>query len=470
MDLFSLAFFQAFSPELILFAGLLLMLITGLCSPRQEIYRQLSHLMGITLLLLAFYFLAGFQTNYSDGMLVNSPITAMLKGIALLAFAVHLLMLPDSFTSEEQGLFEVSLMVVFMALGAVLMISSNQMLILYLGSELVALASFVLAAARKGSVQSSEAGVKYFVLGALASAVMLLGMSFLYGASGGLSYADLAALDSDNLFGRLGAVLLSLAFMFKISLVPMHMWTPDVYDGAPIPVTALFATAGKVAPVAVLYLLWAGPLSSFAELSFWLFAPFGLASICLGGFAALQQARVKRLMAYSSIVQMGFLALCLAIGPAVMEQIGFFFLLVYLFTNIAIFAFLTQLREGGRLLVRLDELAGLVKSKPLVSVALLLMLFSLAGIPPMPGFFAKLYVLFALIEAESLWFAVLAVLGSVVAAFYYIRLIKLMFFDPAVEPCSDSIPAASYYVATLMLLFLLGLTFFHGLLIDRILV
>jgi NADH-quinone oxidoreductase subunit N len=320
--------------------------------------------------------------------------------------------------------------------GMMMMISANDLISLYVGLELQSLALYVVAAFNRDSSRSAEAGLKYFVLGALSSGMLLYGASLVYGFTGSTDFTTISAAvqpSGENIGLIFGLVFLMAGFAFKISAVPFHMWTPDVYEGAPTPVTAFFAAAPKLAAMAltVRVLITAFPAVTFQWQQIVTF--LAIASMALGSFAAIGQTNIKRLMAYSSIGHMGYALVGLAAGTAEGVQGVIIYLAIYLAMTLGTFACILAMRRHGRMVEDIDQLAGLSNTSPMMAFLLAMLLFSLAGIPPLAGFFAKFYVFLAAINAGLYALAVIGVLLSVVGAYYYLRIVKIMYFDAPVE-------------------------------------
>jgi NADH-quinone oxidoreductase subunit N len=304
------------------------------------------------------------------------------------------------------------------------------------------LSLYVIASIRRDSLRATEAGLKYFVLGAVSSGMLLYGCSLIYGFSGTTQFAGLATVltgEATPLGLIVGLVFLISGLAFKISAVPFHMWTPDVYEGAPTPVTALFAVAPKIAAVCLILRTMMGPFGGLIADWQQVITLIAIASMVLGAIAAIQQTNLKRLMAYSSIGHMGFALVGVAAGNQAGVQAVLIYMAIYLFMNVGTFAVILSMRKEGRYVENIADLAGLNKSHPLMALAMLIFMFSMAGIPPLAGFFSKWYVFFAAIEAGLFGLAVIGVLASVVGAFYYIRIIKVMYFDEAEAPLDSKI-------------------------------
>jgi NADH-quinone oxidoreductase subunit N len=339
----------------------------------------------------------------------------------------------------------------FATVGMMIMASASNMMTLYVGLELQALSLYVLAAFARDDVRSSEAGLKYFVLGALASGLLLYGISLVYGFSGTMDFSELAKLltkpETASPGVIVGLVFILCGLIFKISAVPFHMCTPDVYEGAPAPITAFFATAPKVAAMALLLRVMG---TSFAELvPAWqsLIVLMSIASMVLGTLAAIGQRSIKRLMAYSSIGHMGYALIGLAVGSSDGVRGVLVYMTIYVLMSAGMFACILAMKRGGRPAEQIADLSGLATSDPGLALAISVFMFSLAGIPPMAGFFAKLYIFLAAVKGGLWTLAIIGVLTSVVGAFYYIRVIKVMYFDPPAEAFDRRPPALSFVVA-----------------------
>jgi NADH-quinone oxidoreductase subunit N len=339
---------------------------------------------------------------------------------------------------ERTARFEFPILILFATTGMMLMVSANDLISLYLGLELQSLALYVVAAFQRDSVRSTEAGLKYFVLGALSSGLLLYGASLVYGFAGATQFGAIATVvqQSDPLpMGLIfGIVFVAAGLAFKVSAVPFHMWTPDVYEGAPTPVTAFFSIAPKVAAIALLVRVFAEPFIGAVEAWRQIVIVASVLSMALGAFAAIWQVNVKRLMAYSSIGHIGYALVGLAAGTQAGVEAVLVYIAIYVFMNAATFAVILAMRRDGKAVERIDDLAGLARTQPVVAAALAVAMFAMAGIPPLSGFFGKLYVFMAAVQAGQYALAVFGVLASVVGAYYYIRIVKLMYFDEAGLP------------------------------------
>jgi len=423
-------------PELILGGGSMVLLMLGVATRRER--GELILRLAIILLVLAGIFVAGREgttTLFHDSFIVD-PFARALKLLTLAGAAVALLMSIDYWRGAGGVKFEFPVLVLLATTGMLMMISANDLIALYVGLELQSLALYVVAAFQRDSARSSEAGLKYFVLGALSSGMLLYGASLVYGFTGSTDFADISAAvqpSGANIGLIFGLVFLMAGFAFKISAVPFHMWTPDVYEGAPTPVTAFFAAAPKLAAMAltvrVLITAFPAVTAQWQQIVTFL----AIASMALGSFAAIGQTNIKRLMAYSSIGQMGYALVGLAAGTTEGVQGVIIYLAIYLAMTLGTFACILAMRRNGRMVEDIDQLSGLSSTSPLMAFLLAMLLFSLAGIPPLAGFFAKFYVFLAAIRVGLYALAVIGVLLSVVGAYYYLRIVKIMYFDAPAE-------------------------------------
>lgn len=370
------------------------------------------------------------------GAFVLDPFARLMKVLTLIGSGVAIAMSVGYARAQKFERFEYPVLIVIATLGMMMMISANDLISLYLGLELQSLALYVVAAINRDSVRSTEAGLKYFVLGALSSGMLLYGASLIYGFTGQTSFAGIAAAltASEPSLGLIfGLVFLITGLAFKISAVPFHMWTPDVYEGAPTPVTAFFAAAPKIAAMSMFIRVVIDPFGAITSDWQQIIVFIAIASMLLGAFAAIGQNNIKRLMAYSSIGHMGFALVGLAAGSEAGVQGVIIYLLIYLAMTLGAFACILSMRRRDGMVEDINDLAGLSKTNPVMAFMLAMILFSLAGIPPLAGFFAKFYVFLAAIEADLYALAVIGVLASVVGAYYYLRLIKIMYFDEPAE-------------------------------------
>ncbi len=426
-------------PEMWLAFAAMALLMVGVFSGNQST-RFLIWLSVLTLAIAFVLVLVGppdTAVTFS-GMFLVDRFAVFTKSLVLIASALALIMSLGYLRSEKMERFEYPVLLVLATLGMLMMISANDLIALYLGLELQALALYVVAAFRRDSLRSTEAGLKYFVLGALSSGMLLYGCSLIYGFTGSTSFATiqagLAGGEGSSIGLIVGLVFLIAGLAFKISAVPFHMWTPDVYEGAPTPITAFFAVAPKIAAMALFVRVMAGP---FLELTAdWQQVIFviSVGSMLLGAFAAIWQQNIKRLMAYSSIGHMGYGLIGLATGTADGVRGVLVYLSIYLAMNVGAFAVILSMRRDGEMVERIEDLAGLSRTNPLMALAMGIFMFSLAGVPPLAGFFAKFYIFMAAINNGLYTLAVIGVVASVVGAYYYVRIVKIMYFDDPAEP------------------------------------
>lgn len=424
------------APEIILAIGALVLLMIGVfAGERSGPLVSTLAMIVIAISGLWLIFVPGDGLAYG-GVYLADGFARFMKVLALIGSFVALFMSMGLAKENQLDKFEFPVLLMLCTLGIMLMISANDLIALYLGLELQSLAIYVIAAINRDSLKSTEAGLKYFVLGALSSGMLLYGMSLVYGFTGHTHFADIAqalAAEGAHSLGLIfGLVFILAGIAFKISAVPFHMWTPDVYEGAPTPVTAFLASAPKVAAMAMMTRI---VISAFQPvLTDWqqVIVFISIASMLLGSFAAIGQKNIKRLMAYSSIGHMGYALVGLAAGSQTGVTGVMLYMAIYMVMTLGSFAIIMSMRrKDGTVVENVSDLAGLSTTNPFMAVVLTALMFSLAGIPPLAGFFAKYFVFVAAIEAKLYALAVIGVLASVVGAYYYLRVIKLMWFDEA---------------------------------------
>jgi NADH-quinone oxidoreductase subunit N len=425
-------------PEIVIAAAGLGLLMLGVYR-RGDSTRMVSWLVVAVLVLAAILVLiAPSTTDHAfGGLFVTDSYAGFVKVLALLAAAAAMIMSLGYLEREQMARFEFPVLLLLATLGMMLMISANDLIALYVGLELQSLALYVVAAFRRDTVRSTEAGLKYFVLGALSSGMLLYGSSLIYGFAGTTKFDGLAMLltglasagTAPSLGLIVGLVFLIAGLAFKVSAVPFHMWTPDVYEGSPTPVTAFFATAPKVAAIGLFGRVLAGPFGSMVTDWQQIVSFIAFASMAFGAVAAINQSNIKRLMAYSSIANVGYALVGLAAGTPEGLSGMLIYMAIYVVMNAGTFAVILAMRQQGRMVEGIVDLAGLGKTRPMMAASLAIFMFSLAGIPPLAGFFGKLFVFRAAINSGLYTLAVLGVLASVVGAFYYLRIIKIMYFD-----------------------------------------
>jgi NADH-quinone oxidoreductase subunit N len=374
------------------------------------------------------------------GSFVLDSYARFLKILALAGSAVTVLLSVEFLSVPGRQKFEYPVLILLSTAGMLVLVSAADLIALYLGLELMSLSLYVVAAIDRDSVRSTEAGLKYFVLGALSSGMLLYGASLVYGFTGTVSFAGIAkaATQGGASAGHLGLVFglvfLFAGFCFKVSAVPFHMWTPDVYEGAPTPITAFFAAAPKVAGIAMFVrttiVAFPGVVAQWQQIVVFV----AIASMALGAFAAIGQRNIKRLMAYSSIGHMGFALVGLAAGTQEGVQGVLVYMAIYVAMTLGTFACILSMRRDGQMVENISDLSGLARTKPAMAFFFAMLLFSLAGIPPLAGFFAKFYVFLAAIQAGLFTLAVIGVVTSVVGAYYYLTIVKIMYFEEPARP------------------------------------
>jgi NADH-quinone oxidoreductase subunit N len=434
-----LAQYATMLPEIILAVGAMALLMVGVFRAETQENAELVGWLAVFFMLLAAVVLvwSGEGTNQLfNGAFIDDPFARFMKLLMLGGGAGALILAFDDFRQRNLLRFEYAVLVLLASAGMMLMISAGDLVALYVGLELQSLALYVIAAYRRDSLRSSEAGLKYFVLGALSSGMLLYGSSLIYGFAGSTDFQVIANAAkgegvATNLWLIFGLVFLLVGLAFKISAVPFHMWTPDVYEGAATPVTAFFATAPKVAAMALVVRATVGAFPEIAAQWQQIITFVAIASMLLGAFAAIGQTNIKRLMAYSSIANVGFALVGLAANSVAGTQAVLIYMAIYVVMTLGVFACILSMRRGEDSIEDINELAGLARTNLPMAFALLILMFSLAGIPPLVGFFAKYFVFLAAIEAELYPLAVVGVLASVVGAYYYLRIVKIMFFDEA---------------------------------------
>ncbi|WP_166296014.1 NADH-quinone oxidoreductase subunit NuoN [Bradyrhizobium sp. 2S1] len=422
---------QPVLPELVLAVGAMVLLMIG--AYRGHGTTRLITALAVCLLVLTgmleLWLPAGKLVTFGGSFIVDD-FARFLKILALIASAATLILSTEYLSQPSSRNFEFSILVLLSTLGMMVLISAGDLISLYLGLELMSLALYVVAASQRDNAKSSEAGLKYFVLGALSSGMLLYGASLIYGFTGTVSFAGIAAAATTGSIGIVfGLVFLLAGLCFKVSAVPFHMWTPDVYEGAPTPVTAFFASAPKVAALAVFtratLTAFPGIVTQWQQILVFV----AIASMALGSFAAIGQSNIKRLMAYSSIGHMGFALVGLASGTVEGAQGVLIYIAIYVAMTLGTFSIILAMKRNGQALEQISDFAGLSRTNPLIAFVFAMLLFSLAGVPPLAGFFGKWYVFVAAIKANLFTLAVIGVLTSVVGAFYYLSIVKVMYFD-----------------------------------------
>jgi NADH-quinone oxidoreductase subunit N len=426
-------------PELILAVGAMAALMIG-AMRGDKVTGLLSWLVVLLMVAAGIVVIAQPNGTAFAGAFVADGFSRFANVLILGSAALCIILAQNFFEAERQVHFELPVLIALSTLGMMLMATASSFIALYLGLELHSLALYVLASFNRDSARSSEAGLKYFVLGALASGLMLYGISLIYGFTGNTNFVAVAAVVRVSGIGIglvFGLVFLIAGLVFKLSAVPFHMWAPDVYEGAPTPVTAFIATASKVAALALTIraVVIPFPVTTDAFHSWQQIVSFvSVLSMWLGAIAAIGQTNIKRLMAYSSISHMGYALLGLAAGTAMGVRGMLIYLAFYAVTNVGVFACIQAMRRNGQTVETIADLSGLSRTQPRFAFAFAVMMLSLAGLPPLAGIFAKWYVFYAAVAAHLYLLALLGFLASVVGAYYYLKIAKTIYFDEPVLP------------------------------------
>ena len=467
---FQLSDLYTISAEIFLLCGVSVILLLDLFL--SETRRNVTYFLSLFVLvvtsgisLLVFDFEPRVVMN---GLVVSGPLSATLKSILCGLIAIGLIYSKDYLQCRGLHRGEYYSLTLFAALGMMVMASSNHFLSLYLGLELLSLSLYAMVALRRDSGRSSEAAIKYFVLGAIASGMLLYGMSMIYGATGNLNIeAIVSSINSGNSdlnLLRLGLVFIIVGVGFKLGAVPFHMWIPDVYQGSPTSVTLLIGTAPKIAAFAFIIRLLAESLGHPSLHQEWsqMLTVLAVASLLIGNVVAIAQTNFKRMLAYSTIAHMGFLLLGFLTGSMNGYSASLFYILTYVFMALAGFGVILLLSKDGFEAEELSDLGGLSRSNPWSAFLLMIVMFSMAGIPPTVGFWSKLFIIQSVIEFESVWLAVVAVMTSLIGAFYYLRVVKIMYFDSNESSTTRIRYRAGLVVFSINGLMLLGMGLFPG--------
>jgi NADH-quinone oxidoreductase subunit N len=445
-------------PEIFLALSAMALLVLGAFRPSPREIAWLSVLVLAVAVALVASFGPERQVSFY-GMYVTDGFAVFMKIVVLVGSLLSIVLSMQFNEKEQIARFEYPVLVLLATTGMMVMISANDLISLYLGLELQNLALYVIASFQRDSQRSAEAGLKYFVLGALSSGMLLYGASMVYGFAGTTGFDALAhsfdASDGYAIGLVIGIVFVAVGLAFKVSAVPFHMWTPDVYEGAPTPATAFFSVASKMAAMALFIRVMMYPFGGLVDQwrqILWLIA---VASMLLGSFAAINQRNIKRLMAYSSIGHVGYMLIGLAAASETGVRGILIYLAIYLFMTIGTFAVILCMRREGKAVEGIEDLAGLSRSQPALALALAIFMFSMAGIPPLGGFFAKFYIFMSAIDAGLYVLAVIGVVTSVVGAYYYLRIVKIMYFDEPAAAFDRTIPGEMQAVLALTALVIL---------------
>lgn len=414
-------------PELSIFISAVLLLIVGLFVKNIKLIINLAIITLIIAIILVF--VQPVQSAFNNSLTIDE-FSKIAKTLILIGSLASIVMYHSSREDLNINLFEYPILILLATIGMMIMVSANDLIAIFIGLELQSLTLYVLAALNRNHLASSEAGLKYFLLGALSSGLLLFGLSYIYGFTGNTNLNLISTtVTSGNIGLIIGIVFVCSGIAFKVSAVPFHMWTPDVYEGAPTPVTAFFALAPKVAAIALAVRFL---IVGFSDIAFdWqqIIIFLSIASMVFAAFAAIAQKNIKRLMAYSSIGHVGYALIGLACGTPQGISSLVIYLSIYLIMNIGVFSFILSMKNKGEYYENISDLSGLYKTHPYYSVVITILMFSLAGIPPLAGFFGKFYIFIAAIESNLLLLAIVGILASVIGAFYYLRIIKVIYFD-----------------------------------------
>ncbi len=446
-------------PEIFLSISIFLILMIGVFVKKS--YNLVTNLsiFSLIILILIIYNSDNTYVEVFSQSFIRDSYSNFIK-ILILVSSIFILYSSQLFIKDKKiNKFEYPIIILLSILGMFFMVSANDLILFYLGLELQSLSLYVLAAIDRDNKRSSESGVKYFVLSALSSGLLLYGCSLLYGFTGSVNFEIInSQLTSDNVGSIFAMVFILVGLAFKVSAVPFHMWTPDVYEGSPTSITSFFATAPKIAGIAVIIRFMEIPFANILVEWQSIIIFISVASMILGAVAAIGQNNIKRLLAYSSIGHMGYTLAGIATGTSSGYASSIVYLTIYIVMNIGIFACIFLMKKNGEYTEQISDLSGISKKHPLISISFLIILFSLAGIPPLGGFFAKFYVFMSVIESEMYILAIIGLLTTVISAFYYLRIIKIIYFDEFIKPL-DSIKNFSI-TGTLFLSCILLLTFF----------
>ena len=414
-------------PELSIFISAVLLLIVGLFVKNIKLIINLAIITLIIAIILVF--VQPVQSAFNNSLTIDE-FSKIAKTLILIGSLASIVMYHSSREDLNINLFEYPILILLATIGMMIMVSANDLIAIFIGLELQSSTLYVLAALNRNHLASSEAGLKYFLLGALSSGLLLFGLSYIYGFTGNKNLNLISTtVTSGNIGLIIGIVFVCSGIAFKVSAVPFHMWTPDVYEGAPTPVTAFFALAPKVAAIALAVRFL---IVGFGDIAFdWqqIIIFLSIASMVFAAFAAIAQKNIKRLMAYSSIGHVGYALIGLACGTPQGISSLVIYLSIYLIMNIGVFSFILSMKNKGEYYENISDLSGLYKTHPYYSVIITILMFSLAGIPPLAGFFGKFYIFIAAIESNLLLLAIVGILASVIGAFYYLRIIKVIYFD-----------------------------------------
>ena len=427
--------FKFIAPEIFLILSVFSLLMLGVFI--KESFNIVFRLTNIVIIISILMVISGDFENvklFNDSLSVDY-FSKYMKSLILISSFFILALSKKYLVDIKNNKFEYPIIVLLSVIGMLIMVGANDLILFYLGLELQSLALYILAAIDRDNLKSSEAGIKYFVLSALSSGLLLYGCSLLYGFSGSTNF-DVIKLNSDgqNIGNIFAMVFILVGLSFKVAAVPFHMWTPDVYEGSPTSVTSYFSVVPKIAGLAVFIKFMYIPFYPIIDEWQFILVFISVASMILGAVAAIGQNNIKRLIAYSSIGHIGYAIAGVASGTESGFKSSIIYMTIYAVMNIGAFAFILSMKRGEKYIEEISELSGASKNHPLMSLGLLIILFSLAGIPPLAGFFAKFYIFMSVIESGMFTLAIIGLVTTVISAFYYIRIIKIMYFDSSKKP------------------------------------
>tara|TARA_Y100000591_G_scaffold268968_1_gene243382 strand:+ start:1569 stop:2996 length:1428 start_codon:yes stop_codon:yes gene_type:complete len=463
--------FNAILPEFIFFISGMLLLIYG-AFVKNKNFSNINILSLLTILIaIVSLLLVPDKTSIANNTFINNLLTKYIKLFILILTFLVVYISSNYLKRNQINFFEYPVLLLFSVLGMLVMTSANDLIVLYISIELQSLSLYVLVALRRGSIKSSEAALKYFILGSIASAVILYGCSMIYSVVGSTNYEIIKQFSDqtfDNLILSLGLVLIISGIAFKLSAAPFHMWTPDVYEGSPTSVTTVLITLPKLAALVVLVNLLLYPFQNQTFTWVPIIIIISILSMAVGSISALKQDNLKRLFAFSTIANIGYVMIGLASVNDEAIQASFLYMFIYTLATLGIFSFIMILRREDRQLVTISDISGISRSKPLLALCIAILLLSLAGIPPFGGFFGKLFIFTVAIESGKLYLAIAGVIFSVISAYYYLKIIKTMYLDEGSEELNYNLDQKQFFVIILMAFLMLFFVIYADTLISFI--
>ncbi len=458
-------------PELILFIGSIIILLYGAFSSKKS-FTNINLITLVTLLsaIMSIFFLSNYA-SISNNLYVNSPLTKYIKFFILIIAFLAVYISSNYLKKNQLNIFEYPVLLLFSVIGMLVMVSANDLIILYISIELQSLSLYVLVALRRNSIKASEAALKYFILGSIASAVILYGASMIYSVTGATNYELIelySDLSNDNLILSFGLILVISGIAFKLSAAPFHMWTPDVYEGSPSSVTTILVTMPKLAALIVLINLLLNPFSNQVDVWQSIIIIISVLSMAIGSISALKQDNLKRLFAFSTIANIGYVLIGLASIQEQAIEASLLYIFIYTLGTLGVFSFIMILRRDEKQLVSISDISGISNSKPVLTLCLTILLLSLAGIPPFGGFFGKLYIFTAAIDSGLIHLAIAGVVFSVISAYYYLKIIKTVYLDESTEELNFNLDRKQFLIIIITALLMLVFIFYAEQLISFI--